>query len=59
MNAKVTLQSGEERLTISTPRPYPVGTSVLYEGKQWIVTSYEYMLKRRIPPFEMVTSRVS
>ena len=57
MNAQVTLRSGEEQTTLSTPRPPIVGTTVMYEGREWVVTAYEYLLKRRIPPFEMVIPR--
>ena len=59
MNAKVTLRSEGEQTTLITARPPVVGSRVEYEGKEWVVTAYEYLLKRRIPPFELVTPRAS
>lgn len=60
MNAQVTLRSGEDETVFDTPHPPRVGSTVTYKGRDWLVTAYEYQLKRRISiPFEIVTPRTS
>lgn len=54
MNAQVTLRLGEEQLTITTSHPPKVGSTVMYKERLWLVTSCEYLLSRKITPFELI-----